>query len=232
MSRRILWGARFVLFAVAGGAALLGIAMTLYPGGTALDAHARGHSFWLNFLCDLTASVARNGVANPAGSLVARGAMLVLSVGLGATWLVVPVFFPGAPGDQRGAARLVRAAGALCTVALVAVPLVSGAAHIAAIFTSAAAGLTAGVSTVVALARSRGPARRWVLFVAVLAATAADSIFYAQAVHARPQAPRPELPAVQRVGLLLALAWMVATALEVLLAHRRRHSAAGRPSRS
>jgi hypothetical protein len=232
VSRQILWGARFVLLAVASGAALLGIAMALYPGGTALDAHARGHSFWLNFLCDLTEPVARNGVANEAGSLAARGAMLVLSLGLGATWLVVPVFFPGAAGDQRGPARLVRAAGALCTVALVAVPVVNGTAHIAATFTSAIAGLTAGVSTVIALARSRGPARRWLPFVAVLAATAADSIFYAEAVHARPLPPRPELPVVQRVGLLLALGWMIATALEVLLAHRRRQGAAGRPTRS
>jgi hypothetical protein len=232
VSRRLLWGARFVLFAVAGGAALLGIAMALYPGGTALDARAPGHSFWLNFLCDLTAPAARNGVANPAGALAARGAMLLLSLGLGATWLVVPVFFSGEAGEQRGAARLVRASGSLCTVALVVVPLVSGAVHSVAIFTSAAAGLAAGVSTVVALARSRGPVRRWLPFVAVLAATAADSIFYAQAVHARPLPPRPELPIVQRVGLLLALGWMVATALEILLAHRRRHGAAGRRSRS
>ncbi|HVU52518.1 MAG TPA: hypothetical protein VHL80_17685 [Polyangia bacterium] len=231
MSRGVLWGACFVLLAVASGAALLGIAMALYPGGTALDAHAPGHSFWLNFLCDLTSPVARNGVANGAGARAARAAMLTLSLGLGATWLVVPAFLPGAPGGRPSAARLIRGSGALCVSALVVVPLVPGSAHIVAIFTAAAAGLTAGVSTVVALARSHGPARRWLPLAAVLAATAADSIFYAQAVAARPLPPRPELPAVQRVGLLLALGWMVATALEILLAHRRAHRAE-RPGRS
>lgn len=228
MSRPVLWGARFVLAAVAVGAALLGIAMALYPGGTALDAHAAGHSFWLNFLCDLTEPVARDGVANPVGSLAARAAMLVLSLGLGATWLVVPVFLPPSAGDLGFAARLIRGAGALCAVALVAVPLVSGVAHIVAIFTAAAAGLAAGVSTVVALARSRGPARRWLPLAAVLAATAADSFFYAQAVRARPLPPRPELPAAQRVGLLLALGWMVATALEIVR-EGRSPAAPGRP---
>ena len=216
MSGRVLWGARFVLLAVACGAALLGIAMTLYPGGTALDAHAPGHSFWLNFLCDLTAGVARNGVVNPAGSLAARGAMLALSLALGATWLVVPVFVAGQPAM----ARAIRVAGTIGVVALILVPLAAGTAHAVAIFTAAAAGLAAGISTVVALARSRGPVRRWLPLAAVLAATAADSIFYAQAVHARPLPPSPALPTFQRVGLLLAVAWMLATALEILRAGR------------
>jgi hypothetical protein len=228
VSRRVLWGARFVLLAVASGAVLLGIAMALYPGGTALDAHAPGHSFWLNFLCDLTAGAARNGVANPAGSLVARAAMLALSLALGATWLVVPSFVSG----QRALARAIRVAGVLCVTALVAVPLLPGIAHAVAIFTAAGAGLGAGLATVVALARSHGPARRWLPLAAVLAATAADSLFYAQAVHARPLPPSPALPAFQRVGLLLALAWMVATALELLLAARPRDQAAGRGGRS
>jgi hypothetical protein len=225
VSRRVLWGARFALGAVATGAALLGIAMALYPGGTALDVHAHGHSFWLNFLCDLTAPVARNGAPNP-GAPAARGAMLALSLALGATWLVVPVFAP----RSRAAGLAIRVAGTVCTIALIVVPLSGGFVHPAAIFTSAAAGLTAGILTIVTLARSHGPARRWIPLVAVLVATAADSIFYAQAVAARPRAVRPELPAVQRVGLLLAVGWIVATALEIVRAGRSAaHSRAAAP---
>jgi hypothetical protein len=211
MSRRALWGARFVLAAVASGTMLLGLAMHLYPGGTALDPQAAGHSFWLNFLCDLTAPVARNGVANPVGSEVARVGMLVLSLGLGATWLVVPAFFE----EQRAVARVVRAAGAICVLALVAVPVLDGAAHSVAIYTSAGAGLTAGVFTVAALARGRSPWRA-LLLAAVLAATATDSVFYAEAVAARARPVAPELPFTQRLAGLLAVAWMVATAVEVL----------------
>jgi hypothetical protein len=226
MSPRVLWGARFVLFATAIGVALLGIAMWLYPGGTALDADAPGHSFWLNFLCDLTEPVARNGVPNRLGAQVARVAMLDLAVALGAVWLVGPAFV-----EERapGSARTIRVAGATCAAALCAVPFTERTAHMIAIFTAASAGLTAGVVTIVAHVRTGGPRRRWMLLTAVLVATAADSVFYAQSMSSHPRVVRPELPVVQRVGSLLALAWMVATALDTLRAGARARRGAAAP---
>jgi hypothetical protein len=225
MTPRVLWGARFVLFAVASGAALLGIAMWLYPGGTAMDPEAPGHSFWLNFLSDLTEPVARNGAANRGGSALARAGMFDLALGLGAVWLLVPVFLE----DQRRAARAIRGAGVLCAVALIAVPLAPGVTHMVPIFTSAAAGLTAGIVTIVAFARSGGPPHRWLLMAAVLAATAVAAVFYAQSLAAHPRVVRPEVPAAERVGSLLALAWMVVTALEILRARRAPARARERP---
>jgi hypothetical protein len=215
MSPRALWGARFLLAAVASGVVLLGIAMHLYPGGTALDVHARGHSFWFNFLCDLTEPVARNGVANPVGSKIAHLAMLDLSLALAATWLVTPAFFE----ERDTAARVVRGSGVLCVLALVAVPVLDGTAHTVAIYTSAPAGLIAGVVAVAALARGTRP---WLalLLATVLAATAADSVFYALAVASRPRPVAPELPLTQRLAGLLAVAWMVATAAEILVRDR------------
>jgi hypothetical protein len=217
MSPRLLRGARFVLFGVASGASLLGIAMWLYPGGTALDPEAPGHSFWLNFLCDLTEPIARNGVPSPTGSMLARVAMIDLSLALGAVWLIGPALVP----DRRAAARVIRGAGAVCAVALVAVPLVPGVAHMIAIFVSSAAGLAAGLVTLVVLVRGGGPRHVWLLMAVVLVATAADSLFYAQSMASHPRVVRPELPAVQRVASLLAVAWMVATALAVLRAPPR-----------
>jgi hypothetical protein len=188
--------------------------MHLYPGGTVFDPHARGHSFWRNFLCDLTDRTARNGIASPVGSSFARGGMLLLSLALGVSWLIVPVFLSGQPR----AARAVRVSGAACVAGLLVVPFTQGPAHVVTIYGSAAAGLAAGVVTLVALVRGRGPVRRWLPLAAMLAATAVTSALYAAAVAARPRVIVPiALPASQRVACLLAVTWMSATAAEILL---------------
>jgi hypothetical protein len=214
MSRAVAWGARFVLLAIGGAAALLGTAMHLYPGGTVFDPHARGHAFWRNFLCDLTDQTARNGMPSPVSAPVARGGMLLLSLALGVSWLIVPVFL----ADQPRAARTVRASGAGCVAGLLIVPFTQGATHVVTIYVSATAGLTAGLVTLAALVRGRGPARHWAPLAAMLAATAADSVFYAQAVAARPRmvVPSLALPLFQRLACLLAVTWMSATAAEIL----------------
>jgi hypothetical protein len=224
MSPALLRGARFVLIATASGAALLGIAMALYPGGTALDPHARGHSFWLNMLCDLTEPVARNGAPNRPGALVARVAMLDLTLALGATWLVVPALLD----DGRAPGRVVRVAGVVCVAGLLAVPFLEDTAHAVAIFTSAAAGLLAGVVTLAALVRGGGPARRWLLLGTMLAATALAATCYARSFATHPRVVHASVPVTQRVAVLLALAWMLATALELV----RRAGPRAAPGRS
>jgi hypothetical protein len=227
VSPRLRFGAGLVLAGVLAGVALIGIAMDLYPGGTAIDPHARGHSFWLNLLCDLTERSARNGVANPMGSRVARAGMLVVSLALGVHWSILPVFMRGPSGAPNigWIGRIVRVAGVVQVLALIAVPFGTGIAHPLTIFTSAVAGLVAGVLGVVALARSGGPAWRWALPVAVLAAVAADAVFYARSVATSPRVVTPALPIFQRVGGLLILAWMVVTAVEILASARRGRAA-------
>lgn len=210
MNLRLRFGAGLVLAGVIAGVVLLGIAMDRYPGGTAIDPHTRGHSFWLNLLCDLTEHHARNGQPN-AAARVARAGMFTLSAALGLHWLILPAFMRG-----RAVGWLVRVAGVLQVVALAAVPFATRLAHPVAIFISAAAGLVAGVLALVALVRARGPAWRWALPVAVLAATAVDAVFYARSVATSPRVVTPALPIFQRVGGLLILAWMIVVAVEVL----------------
>ena len=41
------------------------IAFALYPGGNNFNSSAPGHSFWLNFWCDVLAHETLNGVPNP-----------------------------------------------------------------------------------------------------------------------------------------------------------------------
>jgi hypothetical protein len=215
--RTARWGARFVLAASALGVALLAIAMNVYPGGTALDPRAPGHSFWLNFLCDLTAPAARNGVANPVGSLAARAAMLSLSLALGVTWWLEPARLDGRPRARVA----IRVAGSLCVASLLVVPLTDDTVHMVSIFIAAAAGLVAGIVTIVAHLRAGGPRRRWLPLTAVLAFTATDAYFYARAVASRPRVVPPALPALQRVAGLLAVAWMLTVAVDILSGRAR-----------
>ncbi|HVX96178.1 MAG TPA: hypothetical protein VHK47_14800 [Polyangia bacterium] len=210
MTLRLRFGAGLVLAGVVAGVVLLGIAMEVYPGGTAIDPHTRGHSFWLNLLCDLTEQHARNGEPNT-GALVARAGMVTLSAALGVHWLILPAFMRG-----RAVGWVVRVAGVLQVVALMFVPFATRLAHPLAIFTSAAAGLVAGIVALVALVRADGPAWRWALPVAVLAATAVDAVFYARSVATSPRVVTPALPIFQRVGGLLILAWLIAVAVEIL----------------
>jgi hypothetical protein len=212
VSPRAVWGSRFVLLAIASGTLLLAISMRVYPGGTALDARAQGHSFWLNFLCDLTEPLARNGDANPVGSAIARTAMLDLSLALGAFWLVLPVLFPAQPRTGRA----IRLTGTFAVAALVAVPFTSGRAHAVVIFSSALAALAAGALTLVAQVRGAGPWYRGGALMVLLALTTLDSVFYARSVATSPRVVGPELPIFQRLSCLLALLWMSAGAVRIL----------------
>jgi hypothetical protein len=75
-------------FARARHAALLsiattGVAMLLYPGGTALDRSTRGYSMSRNFLSDLGMTVAYDGRPNGVGALCFATGLCVLVLGLG-----------------------------------------------------------------------------------------------------------------------------------------------------
>jgi len=64
--------AQAMLVAAGAFVVLFVLAVLEYPGGTDWDPRARGHHFWLNYLCDLTRSVALDGEPNPVGSVLAQ----------------------------------------------------------------------------------------------------------------------------------------------------------------
>src|SRR5438552_3783881 len=105
-SRRL--GAVVVLAAMVVGLTSLALAMQRYAGGTELDRHTVGHSFWFNFLCDIAGDRALNGAANPGGAF-GRAAMAAFSVGLGAFWLILPAEFP----RHRALGAIVRVGGSI-----------------------------------------------------------------------------------------------------------------------
>ena len=105
MSTRGIHAASAAILAAEAAFVLLLIpAMRAYPGGTSWDPASSGHDFWLNYLCDLTRSVALNGQPNPAGAALAQGAMGLLALGLLPFWWVLPQLFPS--GARLGATAM------------------------------------------------------------------------------------------------------------------------------
>ena len=88
------------------------IAAFKFPGGNVFDTQASGHSFWLNYLCDLTHTTALNGEPNPSAP-IAKASMLVLSVGLAAFfWLAASrLMAPCSSKVRRPPGRLRRRGG-------------------------------------------------------------------------------------------------------------------------
>jgi hypothetical protein len=89
------------------------VATMLYPGGSDVDLHAKGFSWLHNYWCNLTASIAKNGQANPAQS-VALTAQFILCIGLLFFWYRLPVLF-----DQKKIYSAIRWLG--CSAMLMAV---------------------------------------------------------------------------------------------------------------
>jgi hypothetical protein len=213
--RRLSWGAAVVLVTMGVGVALLARAMQLYPGGNFFDRHAAHHSFWLNFLCDLTGAQSAGGASNP-GSPSARAAIASLAIALGAFWLILPSLLPASSRGARAASAVIRVAGALSAVGLLAVPIADGAAHAVAVYAAAGPGLVASVTAFVALVRGSRDVALLLPASSAIVAGAIDSVLYARRVLDHFVSCPPALPALQRVAGLLMLAWMAATAWRVL----------------
>jgi hypothetical protein len=89
-------------------AVLSGIAMLLYPGGTARNPSARGYSFFQNSLSDLGSTVAWDGQANSRGAaFFVAGAILLALSGSGCLVALIRVY-----SSSRIASRFARTAGA------------------------------------------------------------------------------------------------------------------------
>lgn len=204
-------GAALVLGAIVTGMALLGGAMSLYPGGTIADPRHAGHSFWRNYLCDLTNDVAVNGVPNLRGAALARAGFILVAATLGLVWLILPSLLRGG----RWAARVVRVGGAMSALGLIAVPFANGALHAPVILLTVVAATAAMVTALTGMWR----AQRVVLFavaVATLVVGLGGAVLYAaKMVGALPESALA-VPLFQRLAGLLLIAWMASVSGAVL----------------
>jgi len=190
--------------------------MRLYPGGTWWNAAAAGHSFWQNYLCDLTQSIAIDGVANPLGSVLAKAAMLVLVGGLLPLWAAVPLLFA-----RSGFARPVRALGFVSMAGVVWVVLLPsrcGPWHGAVVTLAGLPGLSAAILAVAGLLGARQSHARFAARIGMAMLSFALIDFTAYVGHlVAGGLGTPWLPALQKIALVFLVAWMlsVAAALQI-----------------
>jgi hypothetical protein len=197
----------------------LALAMHVYPGGTELDRHSVGHSFWFNLLCDLTGDRALNGAAN-LGRGYALAAMAAFSVGLAAFWLILPAEFP----ERRALARVVRVGGALSVTGFLLVPVATGGlAHAVVVFLAAVPGVVAAAAGFVATLRYVKHKALVGAAVGSIAAATLDSLLYAHRVMNDFHTVPPAMPVFQRLTTLFVFAWAGATALRAVAAPVARH---------
>jgi hypothetical protein len=208
--------------------------MRLYPGGTWWDATTVGYRFWENYLCDLEWHVALNGQDNTAGSHLAKAAMLVLLAGLAAFWLIVAKLF-GERNRQDARAPKENFPGSLASwrflfsVPTLGLASVGGTVAVALmpsdrfpvlhglmVIVAGVPGLAAAALATRGLLR---PGSGWpaggrvggALFAVALVDLALYTVHWAAGDNATPL-----LPAIQKVGLFLLLAWMSGVALRVM----------------
>jgi hypothetical protein len=201
-----------IVCGVAAFAALEIAAMALYPGGTWWDATARGHRFWENYLCDLEWRVALNGQPNPIGSRLAEAALLVLVLALAPFWRAVPRLF-ASDARSGGAVRALGLVSVAATVAVVFMPSERfGALHGAMVVVATVPGLVAaGLAVRGLLAGEPRPRLAATIGASMLAVAVVDFVLYVSHLVGHREGT-PLVPTLEKVALLLLLAWMVAVA--------------------
>ena len=205
-----------IFVCVAAFACLEAAAMRLYPGGTWWDSTTQGHRFWENFLCDLEWRVALNKTPNPLGSRLAMAAMMVLVAGLGAFWFGLPRVFEARAPRGSYAVRWLGITSAVGALAVVLMPSDRfGALHGVTVLTAGVPGILAAALAVRVLAvGERRPRLAAWTGASMLAFGFVDFALYAW--HFLTHTEGTTLgPALQKVALILLLAWMVLVALRV-----------------
>jgi len=197
--------AAFVLLVLIGASLLAAtVAAATYPGGSWIDRTAVGHSLWANFLCDIARDVALDGAPHP-GARWGRAAEWGLVLALLLFWQVTPALH--APRSERSPVPLL---GGISTAGLLLVPVTTQAAHVGALLLGAGPGLVAAGLVLRGL-RAR-PALFWLGVVALLLSALELGLFLAFLLHPFPLA----VPAVQRLAVAAAAAWMASCAVVVL----------------
>lgn len=200
-------------------ASLLCFSMAVYPGGNAWNTRADGNDFWLNYLCDLARTVARNGQANPLGSALARAGMLALASAFAPFFWLLSLRVTSSP--LRLLVRLLAGICLLGTTVTVLFPVDRyPAVHEPALLIGAASGL---VACLVALLGDGGQVKTTVGFrlgIVTLLVSSVDFTLYARQLSL--PGPGPVLGAVlERMAALLLIGWMWSTTVELDPIHAR-----------
>lgn len=218
---------------MAGFAALNGVAVALYPGGTWFNRRAAGHSFAKNFLCDLMQTRALNGQPAPIGSLLARIGMVVMLIALASFYLQIAKL-EQPPGRLS---RVVRIAGLLTCGLGCLVPLATSdqfrELHIISVVAAFIPSLVATIAALLVWLRAPGVSRAMKApAIITFAAGAFDGVMYAF-VYASPMlglvpASRSTrrmitatLPLFQRIAMLALMTWMVVVCIHTIRASKQ-----------
>jgi hypothetical protein len=182
-------------------------AVVLYPGGTVFARQGPG-SFWLNFLCDVTADVAVNGLPNPRGSACAKAAMVAFGCGLACFWSLLPRVL----SRQGVAARAAQFLGLASLFGLALAPFTEGRSHVVAVMGSSIPAMLAGGWGVVATWKHAQSRLAIATSSATVLAALVDAVLYVDSYLHTPRVVVPALPVLQKVALLGTITWMALVA--------------------
>jgi hypothetical protein len=197
-----------LLLLLGAGALASAVAAVHYPGGTWMDRTTVGHSFWGNFLCDIARDRALDGRPHPDAAW-GRVAEWVLVLALGLLFWIAPALV--VPRRRRATNRFL---GAVGTLGLLLVPVTSGVPHALALIAGAGPGFAATLLVLRGLRHRPLLAGLGALSLVLSALELALFLGFREGFSGKPLPA--SVPAVLRLALLAAVAWMGACAIAVL----------------
>jgi len=206
------------LLALLGGGVLSAVvAAAGYPGGTWMDRGTVGHSFWANFLCDIARDPALDGRPHPRAAW-GRVAEWALVLALGVFFWIAPALVE--PARRR---RTIRVLGVVAMLGLLLVPVTEKVPHALALIAGAGPGFAA---TLLVLRGSwQRPVLAWLGVLSLGLSGLELALFLGFQERFGATTVPLAVPAVQRLALLAAIAWMGGCAVAVLRSHGGDHAA-------
>ena len=178
----------------------IAVAIGLYPGGNRFDARTLHYSFSGNFLCDLFAAKAYNGLQNP-GRVFAILGTYSLAIGLLAFWQLLPRLFASQPKYQRVTKYL-------GTTAMLLSLLIATRLHDLCILIAAPLGFIAMIAATRALAKN---GERLLARLGTIGIITCVVNYLAFAFRKFPEA----LPSLQKAALITFLIWILAAMFKI-----------------
>lgn len=197
------------LLALLGGGVLAAVvAAAGYPGGTWMDRSTVGHSFWANFLCDIARDLALDGRPHPAAAW-GRASEWALVLALGLFFWIAPALVE--PARRR---RTIRLLGVVAMLGLLLVPVTEKVPHALALIAGAGPGFAATLLVLRGLRRR--PVLVWLGVLSLGLSGLELGLFLGFRERFGATAVPLAVPAVQRLAVLAAIAWMGGCAVAVL----------------